>query len=265
MSLGSTYFSDSSRSRSLSRNVAVQSESRDSFILQFVGEQGFLTRSQFRRLATILTKVSSPDSLRAVASRYIRRLKGEGLLEEVIETFSKEPLFKLTKQGMKSLEAISGESFIQPDFKHSSFRHCIAGTDFRLGWIENFDFRYWRPESELEADSSLAKTPDAELGIFSEKKGRVAKFAVEIELTVKSSARYRKIFLEYQNSNYDGVWYVARNESIKDKVLEIGTVLCDRVFVILLEEFLQNPKEACLYRNDLSLPLGSKFGGLNEA
>lgn len=71
-------------------------------------------------------------------------------------------------------------------------------------------------EKSIQEDSNgLIKVPDMQLDI-----DIIGTVAIELELTLKSKARYRRIYSFYRNyKKYNAVYWIYENSSIKNKIL----------------------------------------------
>ena len=198
---------------------------RDLFLLEKLESFGVLSSQQIREL------VFKGTDTRTVLRR-LRLLKKRGYL------FSSEGLpngglvWVLSKKGAL-LFNIEGET---KPINRNTLQHDVIVSDVRIQLEKLGVIASWTPEHILkkkasktfrEWEKSLSRVGDPpivpdSLFIIKNHWGEMRAVALELELSLKSKARYKKIFSQYKNKKELWcVWYVILNKSFGESLLEL--------------------------------------------
>ena len=201
------------------------STKRDWFLLERLESFGILSTQQIREL--IFNGINTRTVLRR-----LRLLKKEGWL------FSSEGLpnggliWVLTKKGA-SLFSSEGETrpinrnTLQHDITVSSVRIQLEKLNLAEGWIPEHVLKKQAIKFLYDWEKSIYQVEDPPIvpdGLFIAKNhfGEMKPIALEMELSLKSRARYKKLFSQYKDKKKLWcVWYVVLNKSAGETLLEL--------------------------------------------
>jgi hypothetical protein len=159
----------------------------------------------------------------------------------------------------------------------NTLAHEVALSDLRLSleriglgqdWISETELRrQFRFERGMTADSSRL-IPD---GLFVAKSKTSGVVAVELELTPKGHARYRKTFIEYAHRNsIKWVWYVVKSSAIMTTVFnQWGKVRryddSPELIVSLFSDLQNDPSAAKVHFPDQKVLTVNEYFGASAA
>ena len=198
---------------------------RDFFLLERLDSFGILSTQQIREL--IFNGINTRTVLRR-----LRLLKKEGWL------FSSEGLpngglvWVLTKKGALLFNS-EGETrpinrnTLQHDITVSSLRIQLERLNLAEGWISEHILKKQATKSLFSWEKSIYQAkypPTVPDGLFITRshQGEMRAVALEMELTLKSKIRYKKIFSQYEKKkDLWCVWYVVLNKSVGETLFEL--------------------------------------------
>ena len=195
----------------------------------------FLLLHRYSTLKNIAFELGHKST--ASASRILKRLCYEKLVKKEVlkEEFINVTLFGITQKGIDEVGVFVDDH--QPFYKSRvslrNLRHTIANQ--RMGTIikrkTNLeDLMLINTEfgnlTKYKHIVSFKHRPDLlVVGRLPEKSNKVHVFAVETELSLKDTKRYRKIWLEYlskvRTEKLTQVWYCVKDNAAKERLLTI--------------------------------------------
>ncbi|MDG0817185.1 replication-relaxation family protein [Bdellovibrio svalbardensis] len=214
---------------------------RDILLLENLKKFGVLSTPQIQRLHFVgIAKETALRRLRALeAGHFIRRAVP---LEDATNTWT------LAFKG-KHQQAI--EDRLQFS-NRNTIRHDIIVNDVRMK-LESFGLASeWTPEYQIKAETfrnyryKHAKERVIPDGLMIElMSGKPQRIAIEVELTRKSEARYKRIFREYKDLRYDIIWYFVNDTKDLFKIYQAAerTFGFDEgnLFFSITSNFLKEP------------------------
>lgn len=135
----------------------------------------------------------------------------------------------------------------------NTIKHDVLVNDIRMKLEQLGLGLKWVPEYQLKADVfrnykyKHAKNRLIPDGLMTEPmRGESTSIAIEVELTSKSNARYKRIFNEYKDQpHYQCIWYFVNNSQDLKKIYECA---CDtfsfdesKLFFSIITNFLKDP------------------------
>jgi hypothetical protein len=227
--------------------------SADRIKAQFWGNRGNL-RSHYRRLGV---------------------LKRQGFIENVLGDKAISIGYRLTKKGKDVLDYL-GETLNRPANRRSyktQFEHDQLMIDLRRILELSPIVKDFRTEAEVRGEvlkdrgrrqswENLPSIPDATF-VF-EVPGQKMRVAVELELSGKSSRRYKKIFADHMLSkDWNLVFYVVKNEKLLRYLREILKDTKSKNVHVRVARAI-NGIYFCLLEEVLSLKCAAAFVGENQ-
>ncbi len=213
---------------STNKDTRLKLTDRDYAILIFVATNRFVTSRQIRDLFWQAADTHNHYSR-------LRKLVRAGLLEYLVGDNSSRLGYRLTQKGIDVLpseilkaKAISHRSFsYRTSFDHDKLLQAIRGviekSPLVSGYMPEHEVRSLlalRHGKEEKKDSGY-KVPDGLFELKTDKK--TLRVAIELELTMKSEVRYRKIFRELLTStDFDVVFTIAANERMTEALVAIA-------------------------------------------
>ena len=205
------------KKQSLKKKEAPQPTERDLILLEYLNDYGVLSSQQIRKL------VFNGTNIRTVLRR-LRLLKQRGWI------FSSEGLpnggltWLLSKKSAllfkHSVETkLINKNTLQRDVIVSGIRIQLESLEIAKSWTPEHILKKQVLKSLYEEERSFSQIeeplfiPD---GLFVTKQEEEVKaVALELELSLKSKARYKKIFSQYKKKRKLWfVWYVVLNRSV---------------------------------------------------
>ena len=198
---------------------------RDLFLLERLESFGVLSTQQIREL------VFKGTDTRTVLRR-LRLLKQRGYLLSSEGLANGGLIWVLSKKGAL-LFNIEGET---KPINRNTLQHDVIVSDVRIQLEKLGVIASWTPEHILKKkatktlcdwEKSLAHVEDPpivpdSLFIIKNHWGEMKAVALELELSLKSKARYKKIFSQYKNKKELWcVWYVVLNKSFGENLIEL--------------------------------------------
>lgn len=234
---------------------------RDYELLKFCFDQYFMSRKQIGQWLKLKSKISSEKSLDIITKRVMSFLLKTRLLgAQKAFVLKCQEVYCVTRDAFSLLMdcgMLPGfASYVGMDME--KINHDYAATDIRLAWEEIAKIESWTSDRLLRTDAN-DHTPDAEMSYYSARKNQSFTFAIEVELSQKSQERYNSKFKYYQSSPFSLVFYFVSNETLKKKILECSQGVTNKIFVCLIDDFLQKKSEAVLTSNLEQTVIGSRF------
>lgn len=128
-------------------------------------------------------------------------------------------VFQLAPKGVKALQLQNSEwDFVDkiPNINPVSLDHDLLLNDIKPKMLGLIPGGLWLNGRYLGISESMKKIPDAIIKLPSFEKG----IAIELELSAKSSARYRQILAEFRASrDIEKVFYITAGPQIDRKIL----------------------------------------------
>jgi len=215
---------------------------RDNELLVSLKKFGVLSTPQILKLHfSSVAKTTALRRLRTLeASHFIRRAVP---LDDGTNTWTIDYKGK-TEMSLEERLQFSNRNTIKHDVLANDIRMKLEQLGLGLNWI---------PEYQLKADAfrnykyKHAKDRLIPDGLMTEPmRGESTRIAIEVELTSKSNARYKRIFNEYKDQpHYQCIWYFVSNSQDLKKIYECA---CDtfsfdesRLFFSIITNFLKDP------------------------
>ncbi len=177
--------------------------------MSWILEQKFMTREQIRKA---FWKEESEKSIEEY--RRLNELERAKLLRRSTENFYRRILYLVTGRGVSLLRSFGKHQGLseQSEVSYSNYKHDVAVTDLRI-LFDQWGYKEWVSERVLSKANDLRYLPDGMIRHC----GR--NIAVEYESTLKSTHRYRDIFLHYAlESQVDRVLYIVASEKMIEKM-----------------------------------------------
>jgi hypothetical protein len=174
-------------------------EQKDKGILTRVADSRYITHSQLFELLW----ADLVESNRKVYNWRIRRLVTRGLLrKQVVPYLNGEALYSISRAGIQALERL-GVYYLGANLDHEKdpnefqIPHALELNNIRLALARTCSLVHWVPESfirvrNLSPVSTYAKIYDGIATVLLQ--GSMVDFAIEYERTLKSQAKYDKIY-----------------------------------------------------------------------
>jgi hypothetical protein len=140
---------------------------------------------------------------------YLTKLKKHGYLNSRIdETSHKTSYYFLTALGVKK----TGKEYLRP-LDDSQFYHELYLSRILL-WLSTF--HNLKIEDRVEVTFEKGILPDASFN--ASKNQTKLRFAIEAELTQKEKSRYESKVIDYNSSEFSGVFYFCKTRTIQNAV-----------------------------------------------
>lgn len=172
---------------------------KDKGILTRVADSRYMTHSQLFELLW----ADFIESNRKVYNWLVRRLVARGLLrKQIVPYLNGEALYSISRAGIQALERL-GVYYLGAGLDHEKdpnefqIPHALELNNIRLALARTFLLVHWIPESfirvlNLSPVFTYAKVYDGIATVLLH--GSTIDFAIEYERTLKSQARYDKIY-----------------------------------------------------------------------
>ena len=239
------------RSKNTKRNISRKIlNERDFEVLRLCYVQGFMTRNQVMTWLMQNYPITNTASGNAVTHKIVTFLVSESLVEKIRSPFlNSGEIIIPTLKGVKILR----DRGLVPDYcafspvDDAKLYHDFMATNVRL-LLERFPGIYnWQTDKEFRS-CEFSTLPDA-IAVFDTEKAVSQKLALEFELSQKSSSRYNKKFIEYQNSDYSVVIYFVSSKKLGETVLESSHEVSGKIFICELDDLLTNKDHAYIKSN----------------
>lgn len=221
---------------------------RDLLLMKKLSSHGMMSTNLIR-----IHLFNSIDS--ATVLRRLRMLEKERLIKRILGLESQEHLWLLTIKGAR----LARVNLSKSNWNRNLLEHDLILVSVRLALEACQIAHSWKPEHEIR--SLLFKkyglrgikeklVPDGLVGV--EINGRKESIAIELEMTLKSQDRIKKILRRYlEKAEIFAIWYVAPKKSILESVFNQWQLLGGqrskiKFYVSLLPDLLSNPLEARL-------------------
>lgn len=210
-----------------------------------------------KSISTISNRLSRLERADLIARLRVPRLLGIGNAPQV------SVLFQITKNGIRELQKRTFSEVLrdEPVKLHAhSIEHDLLLSDvmdalkIRFSGAEIIHGRLWNP-----SQMASGVYPDAIIEILDGK----TKWAVELEMTLKSEQRYRDIVLKYRLANdFSKVIYVIGHPAIREKLNQVlggaplssGTnIITGKFHFVDVKELLREPRMAAISNGDALL------------
>ena len=182
---------------------------RDLELMRWILEQKFMTREQIRK------EFWRDESKKSIEEyRTLNELESAKLLRRSTESFYRCILYLVTGRGVSLLRSFGKDQGLSelPEVSYSNYKHDVAVTDLRI-LFDQWGYKDWVSERVLSKINDLRYLPDGMI----HHRGR--NIAIEYESTLKSTNRYRDIFLHYAlERKVDTVLYIVASEKMIEKM-----------------------------------------------
>lgn len=199
---------------------------RDVILFRYLFENGFLTRNQIGKYIFETKKYHIAR---------LRKLKENGFVKFPTNVLARGTYIQATKKALYYLKSKVGKKklkngrrnqkfepfYINPknyrvedEIKLHKFEHDKELNELRFK-LENIGANSWITGDMIYRFKIHKKTPD---GVFHSEN---SKFALELEKTLKTKSRYKKIFKKYvKEKGIDYVLYIAQGESLYKSLMK---------------------------------------------
>lgn len=221
---------------------------RDRLLLLKIQSFGMLSTSQ-------VNEIFFPEVARTTVLRRLRILEERNLLKRLLGLESQEVLWILTEKGAGHIGTLTpkrnwSKNLLDHDHRLVKLRllmECIGVA------------RSWKPEHEIRSiifrqtghrRMSEKLVPDGLMGV--EVKGKMESVAVELELTIKSSARYDETFRKYSGKeSISAIWFITETDGASNHIYRRwkkakGLYRVPELHLTLLDEVMTDPLKARL-------------------
>lgn len=188
---------------------------RDVFLLQTLGAYELLCTRQL--LALVF-----PNIRKTTALRRLRKLESERLIKRTNGLKGGEFIWSLTVNGANHIHR---DSFLEK-INRNSLEHDVLLNDIRIEFERIKLVTSWHTEQAIRREAAKNNSdyrnelnPDAIISVRTPKGNQA--IAIELELFVKNSSRYKKTFCEYSYiKNIWAVWYVVPNVTLGKRLMK---------------------------------------------
>lgn len=222
---------------------------RDQHLLSALGNYGLLS-------TTVIVEKHFNNVDYSTVLRRLRILEKEGLIRRAGLLMTTENLWAIAPLGAKKMsfenfKCYWNQASIDHDFKLVKLRMFLEELGIIKKWIAEHVIRsmVYKKYSLREAKNKLI--PD---GVFeTEINGFSHSMALELELTMKSQNRYKKILGQYQwKEDLLGVWYIVPNLAILNKLKDCWISTSSsygnaKIYFSLLDDLLTFKGESVMY------------------
>ena len=195
-------------------------------LLQRMFEEGSVSRDQMKKIAGL----SDPEIEEVIDTGYV---KSDG------SYFGGSEHFLPTTKAKKYLRNHGVRIYVNTPRRAplKNEKHDEVLINARL-LFEGMDYGVWQSERCLKQRGMRPFIPDGILEI-----GR-RKVAIELELSSKSAAHYKKRFQYYEeHPAIDAVLYIVATPNQRKKILKLSEG-CQKIFVTMLKHFEEHKREA---------------------
>lgn len=226
---------------------------RHTQILHLCYDHGFLKVPDVGEVLRIHYHFGTEASRLVTAHRILSTLVKYGFLEIFKPRFQMYHHYNVTSQGVRFLQDCglvpANAQYNRPD--ESTLNHESLVTKVRFLMEQSAGFKDWNTSRRMYLNAKNdQKIPDLEALIFSSKADKDVKIGMEIELTRKTNARYRKIFEQYKYSDYDLVFFFVLKDSLKKILLGLSEGVTRKIYVTRIDEFFEKGLDTELFSND---------------
>jgi len=226
-------------------------------------EQYFLMNTHVHNWLKIQFNFSSHDSCRVSANQMLGNLADKGLIEIVKPQVQSFNYYNVTTRGIKLLidHGLIPENASYVKLDESTFKHDSISTAVRLVWDKIGDFEDWESSRVLKLikDSDTAKIPDLVTPFNNGKLGKMISLAMEIEMTRKTDARYSGLFNDYNQSEYDIIFYFVSSEKLRNTILKLSRCCHKEVYLALIGDFLDKGANTKMVSHSKDFIIGKRF------
>ena len=205
------------KKKSLEKKEPLNPTKRDLFLLEQLESYGVLSTGQIREL--IFKGINTRTVLRRLRLLKQRGLifSSDGLPSGGLAWVLSKKSASLFKHNMET--KLINKNTLQHDVAISSIRMQLERLKVAENWTAEHLLRKEVMKSFYEEERAFSPIKEAPIvpdSLFITKQGEEMKaVALELELSLKSKARYKKIFSQYKGKkNIWFVWYVVLNQSV---------------------------------------------------
>lgn len=236
---------------------------RDGRFLKFCFEQYFVARPHMMAWLIQNYEVRTASDQKSALLRTLRHLTRQNWLQKSYPAkLDLEEVFSVTPSGCELLKTIGLIPIDATDgvLDNDKLRHDYLVTDVRLQWESFEEFENWVPERFLR-NGDDDKIPDALMLCRSPLRPEPVRIGIEVEITLKSRARYERKFNDYNTGPYDLVFYFTADDSIDQAILEVCRIRqAPMIYVCPIVDFLRDGTKAKLRNFAHEFRIGERFG-----
>ncbi len=222
--------------------------SRDLLLLKKLSSHGILSTDLIRVYC-----FKSIDS--STVLRRLRKLEKKGLVKRILGHESQNVLWSLGIKGSRLARVPMPKShwnrnLLEHDLNLVSVRLALEGCGISHSWMPEHQIRGTLFKKHGLEGMKNRIVPDGLMGI--EVNGRKESVAIEMEMTLKSKDRIRKILRRYsEKADVHAIWYVSPKYSILNSIFKQWQIIGGKnhkvkLYVSLLPDVLTNPLDTKL-------------------
>ena len=213
-----------------------------------------------------------PDIRLTTTLRRLRKLENHAFLKRNVGLSTYEHSWTLTEKGSKLIsdhppKRHQSRFLLEHDTKLTAIRLSLEKVGIVQSWIPEHEIRF-KVASKFGPERTREKLiPDGILG--TDFRGTKESFAIELELHRKHSRRYLRNFYEYkQKQNIRGVWYLTSTPMLARQIeklwqKEVGTIQRPYFFWSIVDDIIENPRNAAIHSNGKTARLIDVFGSVH--
>ncbi len=232
--------------------MSMRLEKRDLSLLGAITRYGILSTEQIQ--ARFFANVAKTTMLRR-----LRILEDEELIRRVQGLPGGENAWIMTRHGYEATEnngtppKFNNQNAIRHEVRLSSVRMHLESIGLGETFVPEWELKRKLAENNIKA-ANEKQVPDGIMIVQSE--GRPQSVALELELTAKGFARYKKVTLEYERKRkLSFVWYLITDERIAKMLMPLWknrdrSENAPELLVTRLEDLERDSGRAMIRRSD---------------